>query len=219
MFRRLTALQRYLVDALRTPQPEQAMVDRLAQLPRGQRGARRRRRPARDRRGQAAGRPSCWQEVCGQPPGLVELEVDGWHAVATPVVTQADQAARWLVLASPRRGFISKLAKPAAEATAPLLAAMARLSDVVRDQEQAVKAALLAEALEPVEARDLLPLAARAAAFGLDFSQPARLVVIARHPRRGDAGRRRHRGRPPRAGRPARAAPASRTSPTSARTR
>jgi PucR family transcriptional regulator, purine catabolism regulatory protein len=74
----------------------------------------------------------------------------------------------------PRR----ELAKPAAEATAPLLAAMARLSDVERDQEQAVKAALLTEALEPAEARDPLPLAARAAAFGLDFSSPARLVVI-----------------------------------------
>ena len=105
-----------------------------------------------------------------------KIEVDGWHAVATPVVTRADLAARWLVLTSTRRGFINKLAKPAAEATAPLLAALARLGDVVRDQEQAVKAALLAEALEPVEARDLLPLAARTAAFGLDFSDPARLV-------------------------------------------
>ena len=95
-----------------------------------------------------------------------------------PIVARADQPTRSLVLASPRRGFIDKLAKPAAEATAPLLAAMAQLSDVVRDQEQAVKAALLEEALEPAEARDLLPLAARAAAFGLDFSLPARLVVV-----------------------------------------
>ena len=105
------------------------------------------------------------------------------------------------MLASPRRGFIGKLAKPAAEATAPLLAAMARLSDVVRDQEQAVKAALLAEALEPAEAHDPLPLAARAAAFGLDFSSPARLVVITR---RGTADVRAGE-RPPRAGHPARA--------------
>lgn len=187
VFRRLTALQRYLVDALRTPQPEQAMVDRLAHFLEASVvlvGA--------DGRPEiVAGKPpgdELLREVCGQPPGLVELEVGGWHAVATPVVMRAEEAARWLVLASPRRGFINKLAKPAAEATAPLLAAMARLSDVVRDQEQAVKAALLAEALEPVEARDLLPLAARAAAFGLDFSNPARLVVIARHPRRGEAG-------------------------------
>ena len=177
VFRRLTALQRYLVDALRTPQPEQAMVDRLAQFLEASVvlvGA--------DGRPEiVAGKPPVAEllaEVCGQPPGLIELEVDGWYAVATPVATQADQATRRLVLASPRRGFIGKLAKPAAEATAPLLAAMARLSDVVRDQEQAVKAALLAEALEPAEAHDPLPLAARAAAFGLDFSSPARLVVI-----------------------------------------
>ena len=177
VFRRLTALQRYLVDALRTPQPEQAMVDRLAHFLEasvvlvGTDG-----RPEI-----VAGKPPVGEllaEVCKQPPGLVELEVDGWYAVATPIATQADNATRRLVLASPRRGFVGKLAKPAAEATAPLLAAMARLTDVVRDQEQAVKAALLEEALEPVAARDLPPLAARAAAFGIDFAEPVRLLVV-----------------------------------------
>jgi Purine catabolism regulatory protein-like family/PucR C-terminal helix-turn-helix domain/GGDEF-like domain len=177
VFRRLTALQRYLVDALRTPQPERAMVDRLAHfldasvVLLGAEGE-----PE-----VVAGRPpvdGLLEEVRAQPAGLLELEVAGWHAVATPVVTRADEAARRLVLASPRRGFIGKLAKPAAEATAPLLAAMARLTDVVRDQEQAVKSALLEEALEPTAERDLPPLAARAAAFGIDFSDPARLVVI-----------------------------------------
>ena len=164
------------------------MVDRLAQLPRRQRACSS--APTASPRSSRASRRSrrCCARSAAQPPGLLELEVDGWHAVATPVATRADQAARWLVLASPRRGFIGKLAKPAAEATAPLLAAMARLSDVVRDQEQAVKAALLAEALEPAEARDPLPLAARAAAFGLDFSaaRPAR-----GHPARAATRRRR----------------------------
>jgi PucR family transcriptional regulator, purine catabolism regulatory protein len=177
VFRRLTALQRYLVDALRTPQPERAMVERLAKF-----------LDASVVLLGAEGRPetvagkappdALLDEVHAQPAGLVELEVEGWFAVATPVLARPDQAERWLVLASPRRGFISKLAKPAAEATAPLLAAMARLGDVVRDQEQAVKGALLEEALEPVAARDLPPLAARAAAFGIDFAQPARLVVV-----------------------------------------
>jgi PucR family transcriptional regulator, purine catabolism regulatory protein len=188
VFRRLTALQRYLVDALRTPQPERAMVDRLARFLDAS-------VVLLDAEGSpeiVAGRspaPALLDEVCRQPSGLVELEAGGWHAVATPVVLRADQAQRWLVLASPRRGFISKLAKPAAEATAPLLAAMARLGDVVRDQEQAVKAALLEEALEPVAARDLPPLAARAAAFGIDFSEPARLVIL-RAP--GNLARARH---------------------------
>jgi PucR family transcriptional regulator, purine catabolism regulatory protein len=177
VFRRLTALQRYLVDALRTPQPERAMVERLA----GFLDASVVLLDAEGRPEVVAGKSPASEllaEICAAPAGLLELHVAGWHAVATPVATRADQAARWLVLASPRRGFISKLAKPAAEATAPLLAAMARLGDVVRDQEQAVKAALLEEALEPVAARDLPPLAARAAAFGIDFSRPARLAVI-----------------------------------------
>jgi PucR family transcriptional regulator, purine catabolism regulatory protein len=186
VFRRLTALQRYLVDALRTPEPEQAMVDRLARFLDAS-------VVLADGEGTpeiVSGKPPAAEllsAICAEPPGLLELDVDGWHAVATPIVTRADQAGRWLVLASTRRGFVNKLAKPAAEATAPLLAAMASLSDVVRDQEQAVKAALLAEALEPAEARDPLPLTARAAAFGLDFCNPGRLVVIRRHPRRGDS--------------------------------
>ena len=177
VFRRLTALQRYLVDALRTPQPERAMVDRLA----GFLDASVVLLDTEGRPEIVAGKPPAaelLEEVCAEPAGLLELTVAGWHAVATPVAARADQAERWLVLASPRRGFISKLAKPAAEATAPLLAAMARLGDVVRDQEQAVKAALLEEALEPHAARDLPPLAARAAAFGIDFAQPARMVVV-----------------------------------------
>jgi PucR family transcriptional regulator, purine catabolism regulatory protein len=173
VFRRLTALQRYLVDALRTPQPERAMVDRLARFL----DASVLLLSAEGRPEIVAGRPpadALLEEVCAEPPGLLELEVGGWHAVATPV----GQTPRRLVLASPHSGFIAKLAKPAAEATAPLLAAMARLSDVLRDQEHAVKGALLEEALESAEARDPLPVAARAAAFGVDFREPARMIVI-----------------------------------------
>ena len=204
VFRRLTALQRYLVDALRTPQPERAMVDRLAQfldasvllLERRGRGPR-----------SSPGKPpvaELLKAVCGQPPGLARAQGRRLVRGRDAGRERADQPARWLVLASRRPAFISKLAKPAAEATAPLLAAMACLGDVVRDQEQAVKAALLEEALEPAEAHDLLPLAARAAAFGLDFRRPARLVIIRRHPRRGDARAPRSRRRAPRAGRRAR---------------
>jgi len=184
VFRRLTALQRYLVDALRTPEPERALVDRLAGfldtgvLLLGADGE-----PEI-----VAGKPpvdALRRELRSQPVGLTEIDAGGWHAIATPIATQDGQDGRWLVLASPRPGFVSKLAKPAAEATAPLLAAMTRLGQVVREQELAVKAALLEEALEPAQARDLQPLAARAAAFGVDFSSSARVVVIRRA---GDLG-------------------------------
>ena len=148
VFRRITALQRYLLDALRAPQPERALVERLARfLDAGVVLA-----SADGTPEVAAGRtpgPAVLRRICAEPPGLVELEAGDWHAVAAPVATRADPAPRRLVLAVRRRRFVGKLAKPAAEATAPLLAAMARLGEVARDQEQAVKSALLLEALEP----------------------------------------------------------------------
>ena len=83
VFRRLTALQRYLVDALRTPQPERAMVDRLARF-----------LDASVVLIGAEGRPDI---VAGKPPvdellGAVSRAAaraasssrsSGWHAVAT----------------------------------------------------------------------------------------------------------------------------------------
>ena len=41
-----------------------------------------------------------------------------------------------------------------------------------------MKGALLDEALAPLEAEEQAPLAARAAAFGIDLSEPARVVVV-----------------------------------------
>src|SRR5215218_8167214 len=79
VFRRLTALQRYLVDALRTPEPEQAMVNRLARFLDasvvlvGGDGS-----PEI-----VAGKPpvaELLEGVCAQPAGLLELDVGGWHA-------------------------------------------------------------------------------------------------------------------------------------------
>jgi purine catabolism regulator len=183
LYRRLTALQRYLVDALRMPQPERALVERLARFL----DARVMLVGADGRPEIVAGKPPFDEvppAICADPPEYRELDIAGWHVVATPVVARADQSVRRLVLASRRRGMAHRLARPAVEATAPLLAAAAQLSDVVRDQEQAVKAALLAEALAPPEARAALALGTRAAAFGLDFAQPARLVVIRRDHRR-----------------------------------
>jgi purine catabolism regulator len=113
VFRRLTALQRYLVDALRAPEPERAMVDRLA----GFLDAGVMLLGAEGEPEIVAGKPpvsALRSEIHSQPVGLMELEAGGWHAVATPIVTRPGQGARWLVLASPRPGFIGKLAKPAA---------------------------------------------------------------------------------------------------------
>ncbi len=178
LFRRLASLQRFVVDALREPEPEAAVVERLARFldasvavlgPSG----------APEMSHGRAPFEALWRGVEGP------VEADGWHAVATPLAGRAGDPPRWLLLASPRTGFIGTLAKRAAEMTAPLLVATERLKEVAHEQELAVRGALLDEALAPNA--DTASLAARAAAFDLDFSEPARVVLA-----RGDPGVRRH---------------------------
>jgi purine catabolism regulator len=79
-----------------------------------------------------------------------------------------------------RGRLTARLARPAAQAAVPLMAATERLGELARDQERAVRSALLDEALDlaPGSRRELRGLAARAASFGLDFSEPARVLAI-----------------------------------------
>ena len=90
----------------------------------------------------------------------------------------------WLAVASRGRALAARLARPAAQAAVPLLAATERLDELARDQERAVRSALLDEALDGLSS-DERALAARAASFGLDFARA----------RAGGRGLRRRRGR------------------------
>jgi purine catabolism regulator len=106
-------------------------------------------------------------------PVLAEVEADGWCAVAAPLA--GGEVHGWLILASPRAHFAGPLAKRAVETTAPLLVAMDQLKVLTRAQELAVRGALLEEILS---GGDSAALATRAAVFGLDFSEPARVVIV-----------------------------------------
>jgi purine catabolism regulator len=173
LFRRLSSLQRFVVDALRDPEPERAVVERLARF-----------LDAGVAVLDTAGTPeivhgsppleAIWEAVEGRGAALQEVDAEGWHAVAAPLAARAGDAPHWLVLASPRAAFIGTLAKRAAEMTAPLLVAIERLHEVAVEQELAVRGALLDELLE---GGDVASLTARAAALRLDFSDPARVVL------------------------------------------
>lgn len=179
LFRRLSSLQRFVVDALRDPEPERAVVERLARfMDAGVAVLAAGGRVELSRGGAPV--EALWQAIDGRPPAAHELEAEGWHAVATPLASGPGEPPRWLVLASRRAGFAGTLAKRAAEMTAPLLVAMERLKEVAREQELAVRGALLDEALQP--GADVASLSARAAAFDLDFSEPARVLVAAGDP-------------------------------------
>ncbi len=161
-YQRLNAIQRHLVDALKEPRPREVMVERLARML------------------DAGVAVICDGRVdvgCGTVPDVIdrvaerEFEHDGFHVVTVPIGDSG-----WLAVASRGRALAARLARPAAQAAVPLLAATERLGDLARDQERAVRSALLDEALEG--GRDTRALAARAASFGLDFAEPARVVVM-----------------------------------------
>jgi purine catabolism regulator len=177
VFRRLAVLQRYLVDALREPDPEQTMLQRLGSFldatvvvltGEGELKAATGEAPVRE----------LWEQISAHPSGLRELAGAGWNAVATPISTAAGRPGRWLVLTSRRPGFVGKLVKPAAETAAPLLAAVSGLEEIERSQEDAVRGALLAELLASPGPREAIELGERAASLGLDLEIPARIVVI-----------------------------------------
>ncbi|MDA0173812.1 PucR family transcriptional regulator [Solirubrobacter taibaiensis] len=169
-YQRLTSIQRHLVDALREPEPREAMVARLARmLDAG----------VLVLDGPSAGAVPDAERVRRRVAER-EFEDDGWHVVTVPIPPSG-----WLAVAARRR---VPLARAAAAAAVPLLAATERLAEHAREQERAVRAALLDELLELTPGAETRGLAARVASFGVTF--PARIVLA-------EQGRlvTRHRGR------------------------
>lgn len=173
---RVSSMQLYLMDALAEEDPRQAVVERLSAFldatvllfaPDGTVAASTGDAPSGD----------IWREVLQRPATVVEFDLGGWHAVATPVSTGRGPTG-WLAVSSRRTLPSPRLARQAARATAPVLAALSRLDDVAREQRQAIRAALLDEMLTPPPRPDQSTTAARAASLGIDFAMPARLVVI-----------------------------------------
>jgi hypothetical protein len=108
---------------------------------------------------------------------LVEFELDGWHTVATPIAA-GRAVAGWLAVTSRRGRAADRLTRPAARATAPVLAALARIGGLAREEERAVRAAVLEQLLRPVPEEEAGALAVRAASLGIDLSVPAYVVLI-----------------------------------------
>jgi purine catabolism regulator len=156
-YQRLTAIQRHLVDGLHEAEPRKVIVERLAKMLDA---------------GVAVVTDGRVEIAAGTVPDGIherveerEYDEDGWHIVTVPA------GPSWLAVASRRR---SRVARSAAQAAVPLLAATERLDELARDQERAVRSALLDEALDSCGDA----VAARAASFGLTFDTPARVAVI-----------------------------------------
>src|SRR3954470_5396049 len=109
-YQRLASMQLYLVDALRDGDPRGTVVARLSELldasvlvlsPAG---------TVQLRAGDAPA-DVLWSAIDERPTALHEFDVEGWHAVATPVLTTESEPVEWLVVASRRATFAHGLTK------------------------------------------------------------------------------------------------------------
>ena len=108
---------------------------------------------------------------------MVELDLDGGHVLATPV-SAGGAPAGWLAVMSRRAPPSPRLARQAARATAPCSRRWAASTSIAREQQRAVRAALLDEMLKPhVAARPRRRSRHAAASLGIDFATPARVVL------------------------------------------
>jgi purine catabolism regulator len=175
---RVSSMQLYLMDALGEADPKQAVVERLSAVldatvllfaADGSVAAATGDAPATE----------IWAEVTSRPSTVVEFELGETHVLAAPV-SIGGASGGWLAVTGPRAPTSPRIARQAARATAPVLAALTRIDSISRDQQQAVRAALLEEMLKPHPARDRGAIAARAASLGVDFAIPARVVLLCR---------------------------------------
>jgi purine catabolism regulator len=175
VMQRLSSIQLQLMDALAEDDPERAVLARLASFvdatailfgPEGSVEAATGEAPT----------TAIWQAISAHPAVLVEFTLEGRHAVATPI-TSGRAGGGWLAVTT-RRPRADRLTRPAVRATAPVLSALRHIRGAAREQDRAIRGALLEQALAPVSGREAATLAARAASLGIDLSAPARIVLI-----------------------------------------
>jgi hypothetical protein len=108
------------------------------------------------------------------------IDIDGWRGVADRI-GDPDQAARhagWLVVTARRPDFPDSYATAAVHVAASLVEASLRMTLVARQQERAIRATVLEEALALPRKPRSPELTGRIAGFGLSFTDELRAVVV-----------------------------------------
>lgn len=173
---RLSSLQLYLMDALEEEDPRRAVIERLAAFV----DATVTLFSSNGRVIEATGpapTEEIWHEITSRPAALVQFEDTGWEAVATPLRSDREDVA-WLAVSTSHSHPMARVTRAAVRATAPMLAALARLEDMTGSQERAIRGAVLDALLARTHDPDNGSLAARAAALGIDCSLPASVVLV-----------------------------------------
>jgi purine catabolism regulator len=177
VLRRLTSMQRYLLDALHQPLPDQALVERLASLL----------GDAEVAYLDAAGAPIAattpalgWREAAlGQAAANVrEFEHgDRWGLIAP--VTEGDVRAGWLAVLLPSAAVSRQVARPVVRTASDLLGLVSVTRLGVGRGRRVRRARLGARLVRLVEGEPDDELRTDLAAEGIDFTRACRVAVLA----------------------------------------
>lgn len=177
--RRLTSLQRSLTQVLGEREPIEALLDRVKGLCNATAAL-------VDRHGRAvyATGPlpldALFDSINSTTAETQLIDVEGWTGVADRIhdITHQGGYTGWLLVTSRTKGFPGAYETSAVHVAAALVEASQRMSAVTRQQERAIRAAVLEEALALVAVPAHSELSGRVASLGLTWSEEMRAVVV-----------------------------------------
>jgi sugar diacid utilization regulator len=187
--RRLASLQRALSQAVSDPDPIAALLSRLARVCNAT-------AVLVDRSGRTIHATGpipmslLFDEIARTEADSQKVDVSGWCGVAARISapTQTDSHYGWLVVTTRRQGFPDTYSTSAVHVAATLVEASQRMAVVARQQERAIRTAVLEEALALRREPNNPELAGRISAFGLSFEDELRTIVF--HPIRSSVASR-----------------------------
>lgn len=177
--RRLASLQRALSQSMTETEPIPALLSRLAHVCNAT-------AVLIDRFGKTvhATGPTpmslLFEEIGRTSADSQNVDVDGWRGVAARISApdEADSHFGWLVITARRANFPDSHSTSAAHVAATLVEASQRMAVAARQQERAIRTAVLEEALALRREPHNPELAARITAFGLSFADDLRTIVF-----------------------------------------
>ncbi len=180
LYKRLTGIQRYLIDALGSRNAEETIIRRIARACSSTVAI----LAGEEILNASATIPArrITEYLRSQPPTMVEWAEPGWRAIATPIENHS-LVRHWLIVVQHGDGMDSALVRGVLEAAAPLFTALGTLGSAARAQERAVRAGVLHAVLEAESPMDRRFVTQRAEAMGVNFRDPVHIWVIGHLPR------------------------------------
>lgn len=177
--RRLATLQRSLTQALGAPEPLQALLGRLKSTSNANVAL-------VDKLGATLNSTGpvplslMFEAISRAGADSQLLDIDGWKGVADKIndPDRPGEYTGWLIATSRRPDFPDQYAAAAVHLTAALVEVCHRMTFVARQQERAIKAAVLEEALALRRVPDDPDITGRMASLGVNFDDGVRVAMV-----------------------------------------